>query len=80
MESTATAFGHSVLRLPSGAGHDAQMLARVCPTAMIFTPSQGGISHNPAEYTAPADLAAGADVLLHVMLSLAEASTAPEES
>ena len=48
------------------------MLARVCPTAMIFTPSENGLSHNPAEHTEPADLEAGANVLLHVMLSLAE--------
>ena len=79
VESTAERLGHTVRRLPSGAGHDAQMLARVCPTAMIFTPSRGGISHNPAEYTAPADLAAGADALLHVMLSLAEAADPSEE-
>jgi N-carbamoyl-L-amino-acid hydrolase len=56
--------------MTSGAGHDAQMLARLCPTAMIFVPSVKGISHNPAEYTAPAHLAAGADVLLHVLLEL----------
>ncbi len=71
VERTAEARGHRVMRLPSGAGHDAQMLARVAPTAMIFTPSRGGISHNPAEHTDPADLEAGADVLLHVMLQLA---------
>jgi N-carbamoyl-L-amino-acid hydrolase len=71
VESTAIALGHSVKRLPSGAGHDAQMMARICPTAMVFTPSKDGISHNPAEYTAPADLEAGANVLLHTMLSLA---------
>ena len=71
VEAAATRLGHSVRRLPSGAGHDAQMLARVCPTAMIFTPSRAGVSHNPAEYTAPADLRAGADVLLQVMLTLA---------
>jgi N-carbamoyl-L-amino-acid hydrolase len=71
VERTASALGHSVTRMPSGAGHDAQMLARVCPTAMIFTPSRNGISHNPAEYTAPDDLRAGADVLLQVMLALA---------
>ena len=71
VEATARELGHSVRRMPSGAGHDAQMLARVCPTAMIFTPSVGGVSHNPAEHTEPADLAAGADVLLHVMLELA---------
>jgi N-carbamoyl-L-amino-acid hydrolase len=46
------------------------MLARVCPTGMVFVPSRDGISHNPAEHTDPADLVAGADVLLQTMLSL----------
>lgn len=64
-------LGHSTRRMTSGAGHDAQMMARLCPTAMIFTPSVGGISHNPAEHTEPADLAAGANVLLQTMLELA---------
>jgi N-carbamoyl-L-amino-acid hydrolase len=63
--------GNSVMRLPSGAGHDAQMLARVCPTAMIFVPSVNGISHNPAEYTSPEELEAGANILLHTMITLA---------
>ncbi|MGI9606767.1 MAG: Zn-dependent hydrolase [Acidimicrobiales bacterium] len=72
VESTAAALGHSVKRMPSGAGHDAQMMARVCPTAMVFTPSKNGVSHNPAEYTAPGELAAGANVLLHTMLALAQ--------
>ena len=72
VESTAASLGYSVKRMPSGAGHDAQMLARVCPTAMIFTPSVNGISHNPAEYTAPEDLLAGSNVLLHTMLALAD--------
>lgn len=63
--------GNTVMRLPSGAGHDAQMLARVCPTAMIFVPSAKGISHNPAEYTSPEELEAGANVLLHAMVTLA---------
>ncbi|MEM9042615.1 MAG: Zn-dependent hydrolase [Actinomycetota bacterium] len=71
VESTATELGLSVRRMPSGAGHDAQMLARVCPTAMVFTPSVDGISHNVSEYTEPADLTAGADVLLQTMLTLA---------
>ena len=71
VEATAQRLGYSTRRMPSGAGHDAQMLARVCPTAMVFTPSEQGLSHNPAEYTAPADLQAGADVLLQVMLALA---------
>ena len=74
VEATAAHLGHQVLRMPSGAGHDAQMLARVCPTSMIFVPSVGGISHNPAEYTSPHDLAAGAQVLLDVMCRLAAGS------
>ncbi|MGH1488352.1 MAG: Zn-dependent hydrolase [Acidimicrobiales bacterium] len=73
IEQTATELGSSTLRMPSGAGHDAQMLARVCPTAMIFTPSEKGISHNPAEHTDLVDLEAGANTLLHVMLNLARA-------
>jgi beta-ureidopropionase / N-carbamoyl-L-amino-acid hydrolase len=71
VEATAQRLGHSVMRLPSGAGHDAQMLARVCPTAMVFTQSTAGLSHNPAEYTAPSDIEAGANVLLHVIVDLA---------
>ncbi len=69
---TAEALGHSVRRMPSGAGHDAQMFAPNCPTAMIFVPSKGGISHNVREYTAPEEIRAGADILLQVMLSLTE--------
>jgi beta-ureidopropionase / N-carbamoyl-L-amino-acid hydrolase len=72
VDSMARELGHLVKRMPSGAGHDAQMLARVCPTAMVFTPSRDGLSHNPAEYTDQSDLRAGADVLLRVMLALAE--------
>ncbi|MFQ5557152.1 MAG: M20/M25/M40 family metallo-hydrolase, partial [Acidimicrobiales bacterium] len=68
---TAEELGHRVRRLPSGAGHDAQMLARVCPAAMIFVPSVAGISHNPAEHTDPSDITAGADVLLRTVLCLA---------
>jgi N-carbamoyl-L-amino-acid hydrolase len=71
VEAAARARGHSVTRLPSGAGHDAQMLARVCPTGMVFVPSRGGVSHNPAEHTDPADLAAGTQVLLDVLVELA---------
>lgn len=71
VEAIARDLGHSVKRLPSGAGHDAQMLARVCPTTMIFVPSRGGISHNVCEYTAPGQITAGADVLLSLLLELA---------
>ncbi len=76
VERTAKVLGYSVHRLPSGAGHDAQMMARVCPAAMVFTPSHAGISHNPAEHTDPADLEAGSNVLLHVLLTLADAERA----
>lgn len=72
VERTARRLGRSTLRMPSGAGHDAQMLARVCPTSMVFVPSVAGLSHNLAEYTEPADIAAGADVLLQVVLELAQ--------
>jgi N-carbamoyl-L-amino-acid hydrolase len=71
--ATAARLGFSVRRMPSGAGHDAQMFAPNCPTAMIFVPSQDGISHNVAEYTAPEDLRAGADILLQVLLAMANA-------
>lgn len=67
----AARLGHTCRPMTSGAGHDAQMLSRICPTAMVFVPSVKGISHNAAEYTVPEHLAAGADVLLHTMLELA---------
>lgn len=69
--STAADMGLSVRRMPSGAGHDAQMMARVCPTGMVFVPSVKGISHNPAEHTEPEDLVAGANVLLRTLVKLA---------
>ncbi len=71
IEQSAAHLGLSSRRLPSGAGHDAQMLARVCPTAMVFVPSVGGVSHNPAEHTEPDDIEAGANVLLSTVLRLA---------
>lgn len=71
VERFAQERGLSVRRMPSGAGHDAQMFARVCPTGMIFVPSVRGISHNPAEHTEAADLVSGTDLLLAVMVDLA---------
>ena len=71
VEQQARALGCSHQRLPSGAGHDAQMLARICPSAMIFVPSVGGLSHNVREHTEPADLERGAQLLLQVVLALA---------
>ena len=67
----AAARGYRHRRLPSGAGHDAQMLARICPTGMIFVPSAQGLSHNVAEFTESADIDAGAKVLTDVILELA---------
>ncbi|MFC4121895.1 Zn-dependent hydrolase [Nonomuraea zeae] len=62
--------------LPSGAGHDAQIVARVAPIGMIFVPSEGGISHAPGEHTAPHHLVWGADVLLSAVLRFDEAPVA----
>jgi N-carbamoyl-L-amino-acid hydrolase len=70
VEAAAEAQGLTVHRIASGAGHDAQMFAPNCPTAMVFVPSRGGLSHNIAEHTEPAYLAAGAQVLLDVALDL----------
>lgn len=71
VETAARAQGHRVRRMHSGAGHDAQMMATVTPTAMIFVPSVGGISHNPKEHTRDEDVVAGANVLLAAALQVA---------
>lgn len=70
VEQSAAARGLSCRRITSGAGQDAQMLARICKTAMIFIPSIRGISHNPAEYSTDADVANGANILLDVVKKL----------
>jgi len=74
IEGTSKENGYSVKRMPSGAGHDAQMMANICPTAMIFIPSVDGISHNIHEYSKPEDIEAGANVLLNTVLKLATIS------
>jgi len=71
IDATARRLGHKPRRMTSGAGHDAQMMARICPSAMIFVPSVKGISHNPAEFTEPEHLRAGADLLLRTLVDLA---------
>lgn len=71
VEKAARDRGLASQRVTSGAGHDAQMIARIAPTAMIFVPSIGGISHNPREHTPDADLIAGANILLDVATRLA---------
>jgi N-carbamoyl-L-amino-acid hydrolase len=60
----------STRSLPSGAGHDAQVMARIGPSGMIFVPSVGGISHSPRELTSPDDIENGANVLLNVIQRL----------
>ena len=67
IEASARRLGLSHRRMTSGAGHDAQMIARIAPAAMIFVPSQGGISHTPREHTDDAQLLNGARVLLDVV-------------
>ncbi|GDY29727.1 Zn-dependent hydrolase [Gandjariella thermophila] len=65
----ADRLGLTRIELPSGAGHDAQVMAGLGPIGMIFVPSVDGISHSPRERTDPDDLVAGADVLLHALLA-----------
>ncbi len=71
VEEASRKRGLASKRMTSGAGHDAQMIARIAPAAMIFVPSIGGISHNPREHTPDADLVAGASILLDVVTRLA---------
>ncbi|RVA19408.1 hydantoinase/carbamoylase family amidase, partial [Mesorhizobium sp. M7A.F.Ca.CA.004.11.2.1] len=71
IEAAAKRRGLGVRRMTSGAGHDAQMLARIAPAAMIFVPSADGISHSPREHTEDSELVAGANILLDVAAQLA---------
>ena len=71
VERAAVAQGFGHMRMPSGAFHDAQFVVPVCPAGMIFVPCRDGVSHNPAEYAGPAQLAAGTRVLTQAMLELA---------
>lgn len=70
IKDKARQLGYSVKQMPSGAGHDAQMMATVCPTAMIFVPSVGGISHNVKEFTKSKDVERGCQLLMNVVLEL----------
>lgn len=73
VEHAAREMGLKSRRIASGAGHDAQMIARIAPAAMIFVPSINGISHSPDEFTPPDDLVTGANVLLRVVSNLVKA-------
>lgn len=70
ISEAARELGLSTKLMPSGAGHDAQDMARLGPVGMIFVPSVGGISHSPREFSHPEDIANGANVLLHTLLKL----------
>ena len=70
IREAARAAGYSSMDLPSGAGHDAQQIARLAPIGMIFVPSRGGISHSPREYSSPEDVSRGAEVLYRTLLTL----------
>ena len=72
IEKAAATSDYTYCRLPSGAGHDAQMFAPNCPTGMIFIPSTQGISHNENEFSSEQDIAAGMDVLMKVLLELSD--------
>ncbi|MEE9501647.1 MAG: Zn-dependent hydrolase [Candidatus Aminicenantaceae bacterium] len=70
IDESAKELGLSTLYMPSGAGHDAQDMAKIAPTGMIFIPSVGGISHSPKEYSRPEDIVNGVNVLLHTILKI----------
>lgn len=74
IDSSAKELGLSTKVLPSGAGHDAQDMARLAPVGMIFIPSIGGISHSPKEFSTPKDIENGANVLLGAVLKVDGAS------
>lgn len=70
IETVCKELGYTYRSMPSGAGHDAQDMARITPTGMIFVPSKGGISHSPEEFTSAVDMAHGTNVLLQTILRL----------
>ena len=71
LREAAAARQFPVQDLVAAAGHDSVLVAKLCPSAMLFVPSRGGVTHHPAEYTAPEQLAAGAQVLLDAVMRLA---------
>lgn len=73
IEAAAQRRGYSHMRMPSGAGHDAQFFTDITPTGMIFVPSQGGVSHAPDEWTHWNDIEQGCNVLLDTVLPLVTA-------
>lgn len=80
LESEARRLDLRHRRMLSGAAHDAQMVGRVAPMAMVFVPSRGGMSHSPAEWTAWEDIRAGANLLLGALHQLSTQPSAPEKA
>ena len=80
IDESARSLGLTTKRLASGAGHDAQEMARIAPTGMIFVPSVDGISHSPKEFTRPEDMANGANVLLQTILRIDRGELEPDIS
>lgn len=74
LEESIAALGQRTIRLPSGAGHDAQVMARLCPSAMLFVRCRGGVSHNPAEFASEADMGLATAVLVEFIGKLAARS------
>ena len=70
VEAAAESLGFSNLRLPSGAGHDAQSIAVLAPIGMLFVPSRDGISHSPREFTSISDITNGTRVLMESLRRL----------
>jgi allantoate deiminase len=76
LQQAVAALGIESIRLPSGAGHDAQVMARLCPAAMLFVRCRGGVSHNPAEFASEADMGLAAAALIGFIEKLAAQSEA----
>ena len=70
IEAAADEIGLGTHRMPSGAGHDAQSIARIAPIGMVFVPSAGGISHSPLEFSRPEDIEKGVSVLLKTLFKV----------
>ena len=77
IQDAAKQMGLTTKLMASGAGHDAQEIAHLCPVGMIFVPSRDGISHSPREFSEPVDITNGANVLLHTLLKLDAKSISP---
>jgi N-carbamoyl-L-amino-acid hydrolase len=75
IDTAAAELGYSHAKIVSGAGHDSLHTAQFAPTAMIFVPCTGGLSHNEAEEASAADLTAGANVLLQAVVAVADERT-----